>query len=91
MQEIKIRGLDESTVLKLKELSAKSGYPSLNKYLVSTLELIAKEDGLRPLEKEIRERQLKLVERFEKGNVVIIQAIEFLNRRGDDLEKNNNS
>lgn len=91
MKEIKIRGLDESTVLKLKELSAKSGYPSLNKYLVSTLELIAKEDGLRPLEKEIRERQLKLVERFEKGNVVIIQAIEFLNRRGDDLEKNNNS
>lgn len=91
MKEIKIRGLDESTVLKLKELSAKSGYPSLNKYLVSTLELIAKEDGLRPLEKEIRERQLKLVERFEKGNVVIIQAIEFLKRRGDDLEKNNNS
>lgn len=91
MKEIKIRGLDESTVLKLKELSAKSGYPSLNKYLVSTLELIAKEDGLRPLEKEIRERQLKLVERFEKGNVVIIQAIEFLNRRGDNLEKNNNS
>lgn len=91
MKEIKIRGLDESTVLKLKELSAKSGYPSLNKYLVSTLELIAKEDGLRPLEKEIRERQLKLVERFEKGNVVIIKAIEFLNRRGDDLEKNNNS
>ena len=34
MKEIKIRGLDESTVLKLKELSAKSGYPSLNKYLV---------------------------------------------------------
>lgn len=91
MKEIKIRGLDESTVLKLKELSAKSGYPSLNKYLVSTLELIAKEDGLRPLEKEIRERQLKLVERFEKGNVVIIKAIEFLNRRGDDIEKNNNS
>lgn len=91
MKEIKIRGLDESTVLKLKELSDKSGYPSLNKYLVSTLELIAKEDGLRPLEKEIRERQLKLVERFEKVNVVIIQAIEFLNRRGDDLEKNNNS
>lgn len=91
MKEIKIRGLDESTVLKLKELSAKSGYPSLNKYLVSTLELIAKEDGLRPLEKEIRERQLKLVERFEKGNEVIIQAIEFLNRRGDDIEKNNNS
>ena len=43
MAELKIRGIKESKLIKLKELAKRNNYPSLNAYLLEKMEELAEE------------------------------------------------
>lgn len=84
MKEIRIRGLDSDIVAKLREISSRSYYKSLNQYLVSVLTEIANTDGLLPLEKEVKSRHMGIANQIEKNTEVMTRFIELIERKEKD-------
>lgn len=78
MAELKIRGIKESKVIKLKEISKRNGYSSLNAYLLYKVEELAEEIEVVEYRKKYLSTQEKNIKVIEENTEVIKKLFEFL-------------
>lgn len=78
MAELKIRGIKESKVIKLKEIAKRNGYSSLNSYLLYKLEELAEEIEVVEYRKKYLSTQEKNIKVIEENTEVIKKLFEFL-------------
>ncbi len=78
MAELKIRGIKESKLIKLKELAKRNNYPSLNAYLLEKMEELAEEIEVVEYRKKYLETQEKNIEVIKQNNQLISELLEFM-------------
>lgn len=78
MAELKIRGIKESKVIKLKEIAKRNGYSSLNAYLLYKVEELAEEIEVVEYRKKYLSTQEKNIKVIEENTEVIKKLFEFL-------------
>lgn len=78
MAELKIRGIKESKLIKLKELAKRNNYPSLNAYLLEKMEELAEEIEVVEYRKKYLSTQEKNIKVIEENTEVMKKLFEFL-------------